>query len=218
MMRCDGWSDDFFCSVWNVRSKNRAVPAATEGEREMTYTVHTLETAPKAAQEILAAAKKGLGFLPNLFAVMAEAPALVKAYATLSRIFDETSFSATERQVVLLTVSYVNDCEYCIAAHSVIAGMQKVPDQVVQAIRQGRPIADRKLEALRRLTAAVVGARGWPSEEDLGAFLSAGYGKQQVLEVVLGVGMKTLSNYTNHIAGTPLDHAFAGAAWSRAAA
>ena len=183
----------------------------------MTYSVHTVETAPEAAKETLIAAKKGLGFVPNLFAVMAEAPALVKAYTTLSRIFDETSFSATERQVVLLTVSYVNGCEYCIAAHSVIAGMQKVPGDVVQAIREGRRIADRKLEALRGFTAAVVSARGWPSEEALGAFLGAGYGKQQVLEVVLGVGMKTLSNYTNHIAGTPLDQAFSGAAWSKAA-
>jgi uncharacterized peroxidase-related enzyme len=183
----------------------------------MTYTVHTIETAPKAAKETLAAAKEGLGFVPNLFAVMAEAPALVKAYATLSRLFDETSLSAVERQTVLLTVSFVNGCEYCIAAHSVIAGMQKVPGDVVQAIRDGNPIADRKLEALRRFTAAVVNTRGWPSEVDTAAFLGAGYGKQQVLEVVLGVGMKTLSNYTNHVAGTPLDQAFAGAAWSKAA-
>ena len=183
----------------------------------MTYPVHTVETAPAAAMETLAAAKKGLGFVPNLFAVMAEAPALVKAYTTLSRIFDEASFSATERQVVLLTVSYVNGCEYCIAAHSIIAGMQKVPADVVQAVRDGKPIADRKLEALRRFTAAVVDTRGWPSDADTAAFLGAGYGKQQVLEVVLGVGMKTLSNYTNHVAGTPLDQAFTAAAWSKAA-
>ena len=178
----------------------------------MTYLAHTLETAPAAAMDTLAAAKKGLGFVPNLFAVMAEAPTLLKAYTTLSRFFDETSLSATERQVVLLTVSYVNDCQYCIAAHTVIAGMQKVPTDVVQAVRDGKPIADRKLEALRRFTAAVVNTRGWPTDADAAAFLGAGYGKQQVLEVVLGVGMKTLSNYTNHVAGTPLDQAFVAAA------
>jgi AhpD family alkylhydroperoxidase len=141
----------------------------------------------------------------------------VKAYTTLSRIFDETSLSATERQIVLLTASYVNGCEYCIAAHSVIAGMQKVPDDVMQAIRAGRPIADKKLEALRRFTAAVVTSRGWPSDSETAALLSVGYERQQVLEVVLGVGMKTLSNYANHIAETPLDQAFASAAWSKAA-
>jgi uncharacterized peroxidase-related enzyme len=183
----------------------------------MNYPVHTVDTAPAGSREILDSARKSLGFVPNLFAVMAEAPALVKAYTALSRIFDETSFTATERQIVLLTVSHENDCEYCIAAHSVIAGMQKVPDVIVRAIRDGRPIADRKLETLRRFAAAVVNARGLPSDADTAAFLSVGYGRQQVLEVVLGVGMKTLSNYTNHIAETPLDQAFASAAWSKAA-
>ena len=183
----------------------------------MAYTVHTAETAPAAARDILAGAKKNLGFVPNLLGVMAESPALLKAYATLSGIFDETSFNATERQVVLLAVSYENDCGYCVAAHSAIAGMQKVPNDVVKAIREGRPIADAKLEALRRLAAAVVASRGWPSEADTKSFLAAGYGRRQVLEVVLGVGMKTLSNYANHVAKTPLDQAFAPVAWSKAA-
>lgn len=183
----------------------------------MSYIVHTQQTAPEAAKETLAGARKAYGFLPNLLAVMAEAPALVKAYVTLSRIFDETSLSAAERQTVLLAASRANGCEYCVAAHSVIAEMQKVPSAVVDAIRNGRPIADPKLEVLRRFTAAVVTSRGLPSEADTAAFLQAGYGKQQVLEVVLGVGMKTLSNYTNHIADTPLDQAFERAAWSKAA-
>ncbi len=183
----------------------------------MTYTVHTVETATESAKPTLTEAKKAYGFLPNLLAVMAESPALVKGYIALARIFEETSLSPSERQVVLLTTSYENGCEYCIAAHSVIAGMQKVPSTVVQAIRDGQPIADKKLEALRRFTAAVAISRGRPSEAETGMFLNAGYGKQQVLEVVLGVGIKTLSNYTNHIADTPLDQAFAGAAWSKAA-
>ena len=183
----------------------------------MTYTVHDIDTAPQAARETLAGAKRAFGFLPNLLGVMAESPALAKAYVTLSSIFNETSFSATERQIVLLTTSFENDCDYCVAAHSIAAGMQKVPGDVVQAIRDGRPIADPKLEALRRFTAAVVTSRGWPSDADTAAFTRAGYGHQQVLEVVLGVGMKTLSNYTNHAAETPLDRAFAGAAWSKAA-
>jgi uncharacterized peroxidase-related enzyme len=183
----------------------------------MPYPVHTIDTAPPESKEILAGARKSLGFVPNLYGVMAEAPALVKAYTTLSRIFDETSLSVTERQIVLLSASYENDCEYCVAAHSIIAGMQKVPDEVVQAIRAGRPITDKKLEALRRFTTAVVGSRGWPSGADTAALLSVGYEKQQVLEVVLGIGMKTLSNYTTHIADTPLDQGFAKAGWSKAA-
>ena len=182
----------------------------------MSYPVHTIETAPEPAKETLAAAKKAFGFVPNLLAVMADAPALVKGYTALSQIFNETSFNAAERQVVLLTVSYENACTYCVAAHSVIAGMQKVPEDVVHAIRANRPIADGRLEALRRYTASVVTHRGWPAQADTAGFVAAGFTRQQALEVVLGVGLKTLSNYMNHVARTPLDQAFAKAEWSKA--
>lgn len=183
----------------------------------MRLPIHTVESAPAAARDILSGAQKKLGFVPNLYAMMASAPALVKAYTTLSGIFEETSFNATERQVILMTVSYVNECEYCVAAHTVLAGMQKVPSDVVAAIRGGSPIADPKLEALRRYTAAVVTSRGWPSDNEAKALLQAGYGPTQMLEVVLGVGIKILSNYANHIGETPLDAAFSPAAWSKAA-
>ncbi len=183
----------------------------------MTYAVHTVATAPESAKETLAGAQKAFGFLPNLLGVMAEAPSLVKAYVALIGLFEESSLSPSERQTVLLAASYENNCDYCIAAHSVIAGMQKVPAEAIDAIRDNRPIPDRKLEALRRFTTAVVSSRGWPSQAETGAFLSAGYEKQQVLEVVLGVGFKTLSNYTTHITHTPLDQAFAKAEWTKAA-
>lgn len=183
----------------------------------MSYPVHTVETAPAAAREVLEGAKRAYGFLPNLLGVMAEAPALVKAYRTLAGLFEETSFTPAKRQTILLTVSAENSCSYCVAAHSVIAAMQKVPTVVTEAIRSGRPIGDSKLEALRRFTATIVKTRGWPSEEDTKSFLHAGYSEAQVLEVVLGVGFKTLSNYTNHLAHTPLDEAFAKASWSKAA-
>lgn len=183
----------------------------------MNFQVHTPDSAPKGAQDILSGAKQKYGFVPNLLGVMSEAPALVKAYTTLNGIFDESSFSPSERQVVLLAVSYENGCEYCVSAHSVIAGMQKVPDEVVSAVRDNSPIPDEKLEALRQFTRKVVQSLGRPEEADIKAFLDAGYGKQQILEVVLGVGVKILSNYTNHIADTPLDEAFSDQAWTKAA-
>lgn len=183
----------------------------------MSYTVHTVDTAPAAARGTLVGVQKAFGFVPNLLAVMAEAPALLTAYRSLSDLFDQTSFSPSERQVILLAASYENNCAYCVAAHSVIAGMQKVPAEVIHAIRDGKPIADAKLETLRRFTAAVVASRGWPEGPDMDAFQAAGYSRAQVLEVVLGVGMKTLSNYANHIAETPLDQAFAPSAWAKAA-
>jgi len=183
----------------------------------MPYPVHTIEDAPEAARATLATSRKAFGFVPNLIGVMAAAPALVEAYLTLGGLFARTSFSPSEQQVVLLAVSYVNGCEYCVAAHTAIAGMQKVPDDVVDALRTGNDIADDRLQALRAFTASVVEGRGWPARAAEEAFFAAGYTRAQALEVVLGVGMKTLSNYTNHLADTPLDEAFQPAKWTKAA-
>jgi len=183
----------------------------------MSYRVHSIETAPEGARDDLAKACERYGFLPNLLGVMAEAPTLLRGYLGLMRLFEESSLTPTERQIVLLTVSHENVCTYCVAAHSVIAEIQKVPAEVIQAIRDDVPIPDPKLEALRRFARAVVIGRGHPGKAALDGFIAAGYSEANVLEVVLGVGVKTLSNYTNHIAETPLDAAFAPAKWDKVA-
>lgn len=183
----------------------------------MEFSIHTTDTAPQDSQETLAAVADKFGFVPNVLGVMAESPALLKAYATLSSLFEETSLTPTERNVVILAISATNACSYCVAAHSVGATMQKVPADVIEALRSGKPLSDRKLEALRRLAAAIVETRGYPEDDVVRAFLDAGYSRANLLEVIVGVGMKTLSNYTNHIAETPLDDAFQPAQWSEPA-
>lgn len=183
----------------------------------MTYSVHTIESAPEGAKGLLETAQKSFGFVPNLLGVMAEAPAVLKGYRTLSAIFRETSFTETERQVVMLTVSRENGCGYCIGAHSLASEKRKVPGEIVEAARSGTAIQDPKLEALRRFTLSVVQTRGWPPESEMAAFFAAGYGQAQVLEVVLGVALKTLPNYINHIVSTPVDPAFAEAAKAKVA-
>ena len=178
------------------------------------FDIHTKETAQAKSAEMLATVEQSYGFIPNLLGIFAESPATLKAYRTIGQIFDESSFSATERQLVILTASRLNDCRYCVAAHSTVAEMQNVPADVIEAIRIDQPIADSKLEALRTFTTAVVEKRGWATEDDTEAFLAAGYTKAQILEVILGISFKTLSNYVNHIADTPLDDAFAPKAWA----
>lgn len=177
------------------------------------FKPHTLETADPEGREVLEQVQKAYGFIPNLLGNMAHAPVTAKGYLALGQLVGETSFNATEQQVIMLAVSRYNECEYCIGAHSAISAMQKLPADVVESIRNDEPIADNRLEALRAFTTRVVSQRGWLSEEDIGEFVAAGYGHSQILEVVLGVAMKTISNYTNHIAGTELDAAFADFAW-----
>ena len=145
---------------------------------------------------------------------MAESPELVKAYVAIGDLFAETGFTPTEQQVVLLTISRLNGCEYCVAAHSTVAGLQKVPAEIVAALRNDQPLSDPRLDALRRFTAAVVEQRGWVSETEIQEFLGAGFDKRRIFDVILAAAMKTLSNYTNHVAGTPLDNAFSKQSWS----
>ncbi len=179
------------------------------------FTVHTAETAPEASKATLNAVKGAFGFVPNLQANMATSPELLAGYTALWDLFGKTSFTPTERQVVYLTANYENECHYCMAGHTMLAKMQKIDDAVVRAIRAGTAIPDAKLEALHVFTGLVVRERGYVGDAAVEAFLAAGYTQQNVLEVVLGVGTKLLSNYTNHITHTKLDPFMKGAEWTK---
>ncbi|MCI5046208.1 MAG: carboxymuconolactone decarboxylase family protein [Aquisalinus sp.] len=180
------------------------------------FTIHTPETAGDEAGSSLAESQKNFGMIPNLHGVMAEAPKVLEAYKYLSKIFTETSLSPVEQNVVWLEINVLNECHYCVPAHTAIAYGAKVPEDVVEALRNGTPIADEKLEALRQFTRKVIEERGHVGDADVQAFLSAGYTKANVLEVVLGAAHKTLSNYVNHIVDTPVDDAFQKFAWTPA--
>ncbi|MBE0493748.1 MAG: carboxymuconolactone decarboxylase family protein [Thiomicrospira sp.] len=178
------------------------------------FPLHTLDTAPEASKNLLKQTQKNFGFLPNLIAVMASSPAITEAYLTVGDIFAKSSLSPTEQQVVLLTVSHYHECTYCMAAHTAIASMQNVKSDIVQAIRNGHAIADKKLQALRHFTWLLVENRGWVNDEDMQAFIDAGYDQAQMLDVLVGVAQKTLSNFTNHLTKTPLDDVFSEVAWT----
>lgn len=172
------------------------------------FRIHTAETAPEASRSAIAQAEKAFGLVPNLIGVFAESPAAVKGYMALAGAFGSSSLTPLEREVVLISASVENECHYCVAAHTTVTQLQGLDQPVIAAVRIGGPIADQRLEALRRFTVLVVRQRGYVADVDVDAFLGAGFTRAQVLEVVLGVGLKTLSNYTNHLAETPLDAPF----------
>ena len=182
------------------------------------FKIHSIQTAPTAAQPLLEGSLKKYGFVPNLHGGLAEAPTALQAYIELTALFDQTSLSPTERQIVLLVVSTENHCTYCVAAHSIIAKhMVKADPAIVDAIRHLQPLPDPKLDALASFTRSVVKNRGVVCGQAFDKFITAGYSRAQVLEVVLGVTFKTLSNYANHIIDTPLDTAFQAEAWTEPA-
>jgi len=176
----------------------------------MNLEVLNKENAPQDARGLLEKAEQNYGFIPNILGVMANSPALLEAYMSLSQIFEKTSFSAAEKQTVLLAVSTENDCGYCKSAHTAIAKMQNVDEAVLKAIANGDKLPDDKLDALFNFTRTMVEKRGHPSSDDLQKFFDAGFSEAQVQDVIAGIGMKTLSNYNNHIADTPVDEQFKG--------
>ena len=182
------------------------------------FKIHTIESAPLAARGTLEAARQKYGFVPNLLGELAGAPPALKAYVTLSELLSQTSLSPGAQQLVLVAASMANGCHYCVAAHTAGLKMVGFADDQIDALRNGRPLADAKLEALRVFTIRVVERRGQVDDADVQRFVNAGHAREQVFDVLLGVAMKTLSNYSNHIANTPLDSQLQPFSWEPATA
>ena len=180
-----------------------------------SFKLHTMESAPAGSASALEAVLKSFGFTPNLFTVLAASPSALKAYLQLGQLMEESAFTPVEQQVIFLATNVENNCAYCVAAHSFVArNVAKVSTETIDALRNAGVLPDAKLNTLAEFTRAVVHKRGWVADsQEWKDFLAAGYTQQHILEVVLGVAMKTLANYVNHIAETPVDAVFAGEAW-----
>lgn len=164
-----------------------------------------------ARKQVLDKARAQVGFIPNMYANMANAPAVLDTYLHGYGLFrSESGFTPPEQEVVFLAASQANGCDYCTAAHSMIADLKsKVPKDTLDAIRAGRRIPDARLAALYRLTADMVRTHGRPSEGVVQEFRDAGFEERQLLYVVLALAVKTLSNFSNHAMATEVDERFA---------
>nr|WP_317199387.1 carboxymuconolactone decarboxylase family protein [uncultured Psychrobacter sp.] len=180
------------------------------------FTLHNKETAPADSQELLNVSINAFGMISNLHAVMAEAPGLLEGYQRLHQLFLDSSFNDEETTVVWQTINVEHACHYCVPAHTGIAKSMKVDDAITDALRDETPLPTPKLEALRDFTLSVVRDRGNVDDAAVQAFLDAGFTKRQVLEVVLGAAQKVMSNYTNHLANTPVDKPFEKFEWHKA--
>ncbi|MGB8714670.1 MAG: carboxymuconolactone decarboxylase family protein [Onishia taeanensis] len=180
-----------------------------------TFTLHDQTTAPEQSQPLLQNSVNAFGMIPNLHAVMAEAPGLLEGYQQLHQLFIDSSFDADELTVVWQTINVEHECHYCVPAHTGIAKSMQVDDAITEALRNETPLPSDKLEALRTFTLAMVRNRGNVDTSAVNDFLAAGYTQRQVLEVVLGLAQKVMSNYTNHLAETPIDEPFKAFEWHK---
>lgn len=174
------------------------------------YSPLTVATAPEASKPVLEKIQKTYGFIPNLMATFANSPAVLLGYLAMDGVFEKGTFSHVERQLILLAASEENKCNYCSAAHSTIAKrFLHAPAETITAVREGKPLADKKQNALVNLVREIVRERGFASPTTVDAFLEAGYRRPQVMELLLGVALKTVSNYLDHLSPTTIDQAFA---------
>ena len=167
-----------------------------------------IETAPQESRALLEDSLKGFGMIPNLHAVMAGSPQVLEAYKMLGDLFQGSSLNNDELTVVWQTINIEHNCHYCVPAHTGVAHMMKVDQSLIDALNNKKPMPTEKLQVLQDTTLKIVRNRGQLTSADVDAFYAAGYESRQLMEVVLGLAQKVMSNYINHMAETPIDASF----------
>lgn len=184
-------------------------------QKTESLAIHTIESAPEKSKALLENSKKAYGSVPNLHGVLAESPGLLEAYQSLHELFVNSSFNKDELTVVWQTINVEHGCHYCVPAHTAIAQMMKVDDAITDALRNKTTLPSENLQVLHEMTLSVTRNRGNVNQEEMNAFYAAGYNQRHLLEIILGLSQKVISNYTNHIAETPVDEGFKKHEWSK---
>lgn len=175
-------------------------PASYDAPR---FPIPTRDTVAAATQPVFDGIARALGFVPNLYATFAHSDTALQDYLALQN--RRSSLTARERETINLVVSQVNDCAYCLAAHTALAARLGFAPEQILALRAGTSPFDARLDALARFVRTVVASRGHPAPDAVDAVLAAGYGRGQVIDVVMTIGDKIISNYLHGVTGIPVD-------------
>jgi AhpD family alkylhydroperoxidase len=159
--------------------------------------------------------KEKVGFIPNVYLAIAKSPCSLAGFVGLAEAFSESSFTTQEQQIIQLAASTENECGYCVAGHTAFADTIGIPEAVVSAMREKRPVPDARLDALSKIVRSLVRSRGHIRDVEIRQFVDAGYTRAQFIEVILGVSLKTFTNYASVALNIPLDAAFREYAWQR---
>jgi AhpD family alkylhydroperoxidase len=168
-----------------------------------TINVPTREDVSPANQVLFDNLKKALGRTPNLYATLAHSEHALATYLALQNA--KSSIAGKAREVVNLVVSEVNACEYCLAAHTAVGKMQGFTDGQILEIRSGRASFDAKLDALAQLVRSIAVGRGHPDQRLVDAFFAAGWTKENLVDAIVTIGDKTVTNYLHGTSGVPVD-------------
>lgn len=149
-----------------------------------------------------------LGTVPNLYAGFAWSAHALSTYLALEN--GKSSLNARQREVIQLVVSQVNDCQYCLTAHSEIARMNGFTEEEIREIRRGRATFDPELDAIARLARNVAEKRGRSDDASLKAFYAAGLTNENLVDLVIVVGYQIVANYLQGLINMPLDFPLQG--------
>jgi len=168
-----------------------------------TFKVPAKDEVSENNQAIFDSLQKKVGFVPNLYAYYAKNETALGDYLTFQN--RKSTLKAKEREIVNLVTSQINGCRYCQSAHTAIGKMNGFTDDQVLEIRTGKATFNAKFDALARFTASVVENRGRASQSALDTFFEAGYDEANMIDVLIVVGDKTISNYIHNIAQFDID-------------
>lgn len=168
-----------------------------------TFQFPTRDQVSETNQGIFDNLQKNLGFVPNLYAIFALNPTALADYLALQN--RPSTLKAKEREVINLVVSQVNDCAYCLAAHTALGKMTGFSDEQILDIRRGTVASDAKLAALGTFVRETTVNRGKPSPDATDELLAAGYTQANLIDILIVIGDKIITNYLHNVTQIPVD-------------
>jgi uncharacterized peroxidase-related enzyme len=179
------------------------------------FTYYNIDTAPADSVEILTTVEQTLECLPNIFAVIAESPSALKGLVGLNHEFVHSTFSPEEQQVILLATSTTNECVYCVAGHTAFAQNLDISPNDLSALRSQQSTSNPRFNILVNTVQQLIQLRGRISTTCMNDFLQVGFSHGQFMELVLGICVKTFTNYVSNALSVELDVQFKPFAWTR---
>tara|TARA_R110000796_G_scaffold104102_1_gene213764 strand:+ start:145922 stop:146470 length:549 start_codon:yes stop_codon:yes gene_type:complete len=171
--------------------------------KSRTFTVPTRDEVVTNNQQIFDKLQKGIGFVPNLYAYYGKNETALADYLTLQN--RKSTLKAKEREVINLVTSQINNCHYCLSAHTALGKLNGFTDEQIIEIRKGNVSFDNKLDALAKFTESVVKNNGKASENVIEVFFEAGYNEANMIDVVMVIGDKIISNYIHNLTNLEID-------------
>ncbi len=170
--------------------------------------IKDMESGPAKSKAHLIAIRKRLGFVPNLLATFANSSAMLEGYLVLESAFKKSTLTSEEQQIVLFTASVENSCLYCSAIHAAELRGLHIDPEIIHAIQTKQPVQNTRIEALIQFTRALVSQRGFVPEVYKRQFNEAGFSDIAAMEVLMGIALKTMSNYLDHLNPIAIDPEF----------